>query len=78
MEFATLIVGYSNLVESNYFLHNRKHISNTKRDRMLTIEKLVMNTQMVDRDCHELDDKYFGQDVYYVKPKSRNSFYWYY
>ena len=40
---------------------------------MLTIEKLVMNTQMVDRDCHELDDKYFGQDVYYIKSKLGNS-----
>ena len=36
---------------------------------MLTIEKLVMNTQMVDRDCRELDDKYFGQDVYNFKSK---------
>ena len=44
---------------------------------MLTIEKLVMNTQMVDRDCHELDDKYFGQDVYNFKSKLGNSFYWY-
>ena len=41
---------------------------------MLTIEKLVMNTQMVDTDYHELDDKYFGQDVYYIKSKLGNSF----
>jgi len=27
----SLIVGYTNLVESNYFYNNRKHISNKKR-----------------------------------------------